>query len=177
MGKYNGLWKDLQNFIFVLTLMICLVVSFRSVITPEIVIGHSMEKSLHDGDYLLSNRLAYTMHQQPHYNDIVSFDAAIVTGHDYFIKRVIGLPGDHLQIKSNVLYRNGKVVNEPYIKEPMKTKDIDVKVGKGKIFVMGDNRNNSMDSRDFGPIDYHKEVRGKLLFRLKPLNQNYKYND
>lgn len=174
MKKFSGLLKDLRNFFLTFMIMICLVISFRAIISPEIVIGHSMENSLHEEDYLLSNRLAYS-YGDPNYNDIVSFDAEIVAGHDLFIKRVIGLPGDHIQIKDNVLYRNGKEIDEPYIKEPMVTKDLDVKVGKSEIFVMGDNRNNSMDSRDFGPINYKKEVKAKVMIRLKPFNQDFNY--
>lgn len=174
MKKFSGLFRDLRNFFLILIVMICLVISFRAVISPEMVIGHSMENSLHEDDYLLSNRIAYS-YAEPQYNDIVSFDAEIVAGHDLFIKRVIGLPGDHIQIKSNVLYRNGKEINEPYIKEPMDTENMNVIIGKGKIFVMGDNRNHSMDSRDFGSIDFKKEVKARVMIRLKPLNQDYKY--
>lgn len=175
MKKFSGLLKDLRNFFLTFIIMICLVISFRAIISPEIVIGQSMENSLHEDDYLLSNRLAYS-YGKPNYNDIVSFDAEIVACHDLFIKRVIGLPGDHIQIKDNVLYRNGKEIKEPYIKELMVTKDLDVKIEKGKIFVMGDNRNNSMDSRDFGPINYKKEVKAKVMIRLKPLNQDFNYS-
>ncbi|MGG0658489.1 signal peptidase I [Rummeliibacillus pycnus] len=176
MGKFSTLWEDLRRFFFTLIVMVCLAISFRALISPEIVIGHSMENSLHEGDYLISYRLAYK-YQKPNYDDIVSFDAELVAGHDLFIKRVIGLPGDHIQIKDNVLFRNGKEIKEPYIKEPMVTNNLDVKVGKGKVFVMGDNRNNSMDSRDFGPIDYHKEIQAKVMIRLKPFNQDFKYSE
>ena len=165
MEKYSGLLKDIRKFILTILIMICLVIGFRAVISPEVVIGDSMDNSLHEGDYLISNKLAYK-YGTPQYDDIVSFDAELVAGHDIFIKRVIGLPGDHIQIKNNVLYRNDKIIDEPYIKEPMKTNDLDIKIANNEIFVMGDNRNHSMDSRDFGSINYHKEVLSKVLFRL-----------
>ncbi len=173
MRNFTSLLKDLRHFCFILLAMICLAISFRAIFSPEIVIGHSMENSLHEGDYLISNRIAYK-YDEPHYNDIVSFDSDIVAGHDLFIKRVIGLPGDVIQIKDNVLFRNSKAIHEPYIKEPMVTSNLNILLDKDQIFVMGDNRNNSMDSRDFGPIDYHKEVRGRVLLRLRPFNQDFK---
>lgn len=145
----------------------------RYVIAPEVVVGQSMESSLHDGDYVITNKLAYK-HDKPEYKEVVIFDSKNVTGDDLYIKRVIGLPGDKIEIKNNVLYRNGKKVNEPYIKEKMDTDDIALTVEKGKVFVMGDNRNNSLDSRTFGTIDYHDEVIGKVMVRLWPFNQDFK---
>ncbi len=172
MKKYAALIEDFKYFIFTLVVMILLVMLFRTFFTPEVVVGDSMENSLHEGDYLLSSKVSYEFHA-PKYNDIVSFDADIISGHDLYIKRVIGLPGDHIQIRGKTLYRNGKMVKEPYIKETMDSPSIDIVIPKRKVFVMGDNRNHSMDSRDFGPIDYRKEIRGKVLLRFKPFNQSW----
>ncbi|MBO5478013.1 MAG: signal peptidase I [Clostridia bacterium] len=91
-----------------------------------------------------------------------------------YIKRVIGLPGDHIEIKDGNVYRNGEMLNEPYIREPL-TEDqqeeySDVVVPEDTVYVMGDNRGSSMDSRTFGCIPYDR-VNGKVVCRLWPLNK------
>jgi signal peptidase I len=77
--------------------------------------------------------------------------------HDVWVKRVIGLPGDTIMIKNNQVYRNGQRLKEDYIKEAMiDTPDAHFVIPENQIFVMGDNRNNSRDSREIGsiPIDH-----------------------
>jgi len=84
----------------------------------------------------------------------------------YWIKRVIGLPGDTIEIKSDKLYKNGKLLDEPYINEPMENNsDLKVVVPARHIFVMGDNRNNSEDSRVIGCVPYENII-GKLKFKF-----------
>ncbi len=90
-----------------------------------------------------------------------------------YIKRIIGLPGDTVEIVNNDLYRNGEKIEEPYIKEKMHQLDFQTTVPDSYAFVMGDNRNHSSDSRTFDAVDYRTDVKATVLFRFKPFNQQY----
>jgi signal peptidase I len=87
-----------------------------------------------------------------------------------FIKRVVGLPGDTINCRGGQLVRNGKPVDEPYLDQGTQTDcDKRITVGPGQLFVMGDNRGNSQDSRFFGPIP-REDVVGRAFVRIWPLN-------
>ncbi|KRF09587.1 S26 family signal peptidase [Paenibacillus sp. Soil766] len=149
------------------------------------VSGHSMDPTLHDSQRVYVSKLSHTFHYEPNYEDIVIIDSRVemkrtfkhdlldspllslfVRGDDkhVWIKRVIGKPGDQLELKDNQMYRNGELLNESYINEEMRANgNKKWTVPADHIFVMGDNRNNSMDSRVIGfiPVDH---VLGKKLF-------------
>lgn len=147
----------------------------RVVVEPTVVVGNSMLPNLKDGQYLIENKLSYKI-GKPKYGDIVIVDESdkLEEVH-YIIKRVIGLPGDIIEIRDNELYRNGKLIKENYIKEKMKKQaDLKVELNKDEIWVMGDNRNKSLDSRVLGPVNYKEDVRGKIIFRVIPFNQDFK---
>ena len=101
--------------------------------------------------------------------------AVSIFGKTDFVKRVIGLPGDHVEIKDGAVYLNGEKLNEPYLDQGKVTEPegglfIDIVVPDGYVYVLGDNRNNSTDSRRFGCIPIGK-IEGRAVWRFWPLNK------
>lgn len=118
----------------------------------------SMHPTLLEGDRVLVNKTSYRLHDVNR-GDVVVFSRpknlhAAPGEPDDLIKRVIGLPGDTVQTRNGAVYVNGRALDEPYLAEGTQTLNIDdpVKVPKGHVWVMGDNRGDSQDSRVFGPI-------------------------
>jgi len=141
---------------------------------PTIVFEHSMEDTLHPEDYVFLSKKAYVF-GEVQFGDIVVFESKLTDargGNKSLIKRVIGLPGDIIEVKDDVVFRNSIELNEPYVKG-LVTPGImaPVKVPENSYFVMGDNRQVSMDSRtpEVGFISFDK-IRGKVIFRLFPLS-------
>jgi len=138
-----------------------------NLITARIrVEGISMEPSLHDGQFVVVNRLAYEW-EEPIRGDIVVFYFPQNPSRR-FIKRVIGLQGDTINIQSGQVYVNGVLLEEPYIAAAANFSG-EWTVERGKVWVLGDNRNNSSDSPDWGslPVD---EIIGKAIFVYWPLD-------
>ena len=140
---------------------------------PIIVDGFSMMPTLEDQDRMIVNKFSYKF-ESPERFDIIVFRAP--EGRDY-IKRVIGLPGDRVEYKNDVLYINGKPIEEPYLDEYKKgiisgplTDSFSKTVPEGHVFVMGDNRRVSKDSRHIGPIPF-EEILGKTNLVFWPFKE------
>lgn len=153
--KYGWL-KDGEKFI-VLLLIVFLV--FRFVIGFSMVKGDSMEPTLVHGELVLYGRF----YQNYDTGDVVS--VRIPSG-EYYVKRVIATEGDTIDIKDGQVWLNGKLFEEPYIEGETLPKEGAVRypltLEKGQVFVMGDHRDVSMDSRSFGVIG-ERQIKGKLL--------------
>jgi signal peptidase I len=137
--------------IVVAAFAIAMVVQFF-IVKPFTIHQVSMQPTLLEGDRVLINRLTYHF-RDPERGDVVVFDSPVDARED-LVKRIVAVPGDMVAIQSGVLYVNGKAQEEPYITEsPFDGADMpEVRLGSDEVFVMGDNRNNSGDSRLFGPI-------------------------
>lgn len=129
--------------------------------------GTSMEPSLHDGEFVVVNRIAYRL-GQPERGDIVVFHPPL-DPERRFIKRIIGLPRDMIQVLDGTVYVNGESLSEPYILAPPLYSG-QWEVGEGEVFVLGDNRNNSNDSQNWGSVAWD-EVIGKAVVVYWPLNE------
>lgn len=138
-------------------------------IKPIIVEGTSMIPTLENKDYLLISKQSYRF-GEPERGDIIVFPHDEGGGEtSLYVKRVIALPGDHLEIAKGNVYINGERQEESYLKEGTETEGlVDLEIPEGEVFVMGDNRGNSSDSRFFGTVSIEK-ITGEVFFRLLPL--------
>lgn len=132
--------------------------------------GPSMEPSFFTGQRVIVSRVNYLL-DEPHRGEIIVFDSPDRPGIDPpLIKRLIGLPGDVVEIREASVYVNGQPLNEPYINEPCNAgscPDGRWELAADEYFVMGDNRNRSRDSRRFGPITRDHLI-GEALVRYWP---------
>ena len=157
---------------------------------PTKVSGQSMYPTLNNGEYLIVSKISHVFRETPEYGDIVIIDSrthrerswrddleepmknyiAIFDRssreHNVWVKRVIGKGGDTLAFKEGHVWRNGEKLEEPYINEPMEfSMDGSYTVPEGTVFVMGDNRNHSSDSRFIGPVPVD-HVLGKVAIQF-----------
>lgn len=128
----------------------------------------SMYPTIQTQDRMMAEKITYRF-KKPQRQDIVVFypPPAANAGNKKYLKRVVAIEGDVIEIKNSKMYLNGKVVFEPYLNEAPYYTLLPTKVPKGHIFVLGDNRNNSADSHIWGTLP-EKNVIGRLIFRYWP---------
>lgn len=143
------------------------------IILEYIIPSRSMEPTLLKRDHIFVNEFIYKFRMPRHGEVIVFSPPAKIEeeADDVFIKRVIGVPGDLLMMRDGKVFRNGKKLDEPYITDEHVYGGMQTTiVPKDTVFVMGDNRNNSDDSRDWGPLD-KKKILGRATVRFFPLKR------
>ncbi|WP_240644467.1 signal peptidase I [Paenibacillus paeoniae] len=187
-GKKGGAYKEIVEWIKALVIAVVLVFFIRQFLfSPFIVDGPSMEPNFESGERLIVNKILYTF-REPKFGEVVVFD--VPEQGRKFIKRVIGVPGDKIKLEGDNLYINDELVEEPYIKEAIEAAHAngelyngdgtsynfpndmvqEMVVPEGKIFAMGDHRDNSTDSRMIGFVD-DKEVVGRADVIFWPLDK------
>ena len=169
-------WLSIKEFIIDLIKLIVVVVVILFlmiyVVSVTQVVGNSMYSTLEDGDVLILNKFKYR------FFDIERGDIISLENDDtkYLIKRVIGLPGDSISIKDNTLYINGEVYIENYLEEGLVYDDFELTslgydvIPDDMYLVLGDNRPDSVDSREIGLVS-KDDIIGKISFRIWPLNK------
>src|SRR5512141_3197289 len=110
-----------------------------------------MEPNLHDGEYVIIDRVSYALHP-PERGDVIVFVPPTTTNDKDYIKRVMGLPGDTVEVRDGQVIVNGAVLDEPYLNAPTNYVMESQVIEAGHYFVLGDNRNNSSDSHSWGTI-------------------------
>ena len=170
----QSIWRSLGGtllYLLVIVLLTWVIVTFVGQRTK--VDGHSMEPTLSDGDNLIVDKLSYRFRDPERY-DIIVFPYQHAEN-TYYIKRIIGLPGETVQVIDGYMYINGKKLDEHYGAEVMEDPGIaaePIKLGDDEYFVLGDNRNHSSDSRDPSVgILTRSELMGKAWIRIYPFNK------
>ena len=178
--KQRSQMRDIWEWVFVVVVAISAAMLIRVFLFQQYYIdGPSMQTTLMPEDRVLVNKMSYKLHDI-HRGDVIVFDRVTnEVQHDDLIKRVLGLPGETLEIRSCIVYIDGVQVDEPYL-NPEQTSQVEpsarcgshtdmapIVVPEEMVFVMGDNRVQSFDSRDFGPIDSDK-VRGRAFVVIWP---------
>jgi len=202
MIKINDTVKEILEWVYCIVIAIVLALLVRYFVgTPTVVKQFSMYPTLKQNQRLILNRISRTINEMPERGDIITFEAptnsyATSTKAEYnnepnswfekftyyvleidkasYIKRVIALPGEHVEIKNNKIYINGEELEESYLQEGVITevKNIymaDFVVPEGYIFAIGDNRTQSKDCREFGCIPIEK-IEGKVWIRFWPFD-------
>ncbi len=171
--------KKLRSFItealiYIAIIIVCVTVVPRYVVQRTIVDGESMENTLLNEDNLLVEKVSYRFHD-PERFDVIVFYPYGRDNSEYYIKRVIGLPGETVQIIGSKIYIDGKELKENYGKDPIDYAGIVEEpktLGKDEFFVLGDNREVSQDSRyeDVGLVK-RKNIEGKAILRIYPFSK------
>jgi signal peptidase I len=173
-AKKESVGKSALLFVRDIAIAFVILIVVLQFIRPTLIFEHSMENTLHPQDYVFLAKQAYTFGEIER-GDIVVFKSELMDEHGTnknLIKRVIGLPGDTLEIRDGSVFRNGEQLVEPYTKDGVTTTVMaPITIPADEYFVMGDNREVSLDSRraEVGNVP-REDVVGKVIFRLFPFS-------
>lgn len=181
-GENEGVWKSraMREAISWFWVILAFLLIEGSVVQARVIPSGSMERTVLIGDHLIVSRLGYDagipftpwhkpLWREPHRQQIIVFRAPLPEmGNPDFIKRVIGLPGDLLEVRRGIVYVNDQPLTEPYRMDPPNSGDNfgPVKIPADEYFMMGDNRNNSYDSRFWGFVPRENVIGTPLMIYM-----------
>lgn len=168
-------WGAFSELLITVAMIVIFTVGIRIfLVQPFVVDGQSMEPTFHNQEYILVDKLSYRV-REPARGEIVVFHPP--GREDNFIKRIIGLPGDKIEIDEHTISVNGEVLAEPYLDTTLNNGTIDsdadpvqITVASDKYFVLGDNRDHSKDSREIGQVP-KANIIGRAWVVLFPVNE------
>lgn len=162
----------LQSIVVVMALMVMV---YLFIVSPQEISGQSMYPTFENGEYILTNKIEYKLHE-PGRGDVIVFKSPRNKDIDY-IKRIIGIPGDVVSLQNGKFYLNGEKLEESFLAADLFTfggaflsENSEITVTPGHYFVSGDNRPHSLDSREFGLIP-KEDIIGKALIRYWPFDR------
>lgn len=173
-NEKGSLGKDIRDMLIYFAIIIAAVLLIHNFVGQQIeVSGSSMEATLHNEDHLILEKISYET-GEPKRFDIIVFRPYSDDKKTYYIKRVIGLPGESVQIIGSDIYINSEILNEDYGNALIEDAGIasePIQLGNDEYFVLGDNRNNSKDSRNpVVGIVKGKSILGRAWVRIWPVN-------
>jgi signal peptidase I len=167
-----SIFDFLQSIVVVMALMVMV---YLFIISPQEISGQSMYPTFENGEYILTNKIEYKLHE-PQRGDVIVFKSPRNKDIDY-IKRIIAIPGDTLKLSNGRYYVNGEPVDESYLPANLYTspgsylqENVEIKIPPLSYFVSGDNRPHSLDAREFGPIP-KQDIIGKAIIRYWPFER------
>ncbi len=169
-GQTTKTWRSIIEWIVTIVLAFTVAMLFHNYVYAQTKVqNHSMENTLFDGERLIIDKWSY------YFNDPKHGDIVIIDGPEYkdrIVKRVIAVAGDELEIRDGLVFVNDKQLHEPYLKGiTVAGQNAErIVIPDKKVFVMGDNRERSTDSRSFGFIA-HSSIEGKAVFRIWPFDR------
>ncbi|KAJ49625.1 signal peptidase I [Clostridium tetanomorphum] len=172
-NRNENLFKEIKDYAFSIGMALLMALVFHSYVFARAnVDGPSMQPTLQDKDSIFIEKITTNLKNFKR-GEIIVFDSKN-ENHEYYVKRIIGVAGDKIELKDSHVYLNGKLLKEDYlapetITEPT-TATTQYIVPEGYVFVLGDNRTNSTDSRMLGPINV-SDIKGHVVIRFLPFDK------
>lgn len=179
-GNYRLMKTFLRDTLLTIVLTVAIFFLIQSTVQVSIVTGSSMEPNLHDSQRIVVNKAIY-MFQEPQRGDIVIFQPPNNSGSTPFIKRIVGMPGETIEVKKGIVYADGYPLEEPYIIDAPAYTLPEEEIDANNYFVLGDNRNNTSDSHVWGTLPQTNIIGKAWLSIWRPewwgLAPNYSFQE